>query len=45
VHDDFVKWYEGFIKNLIELYPNIDGLEAAEGFVDYKWNKEADYNT
>lgn len=43
-HDGFRNWYSGLLNDLLARYPGLDGLEAAEGMVDYNWNRAADYN-
>ncbi len=43
-HPEFRSWLKGFYKDLIERNPNIDGIEAVEPFIDYKWQTESDYN-
>jgi len=43
-HDSFQSWYRGFLEDLLARYPNLDGIEAGEGIVDWYWNYEADYN-
>ncbi len=44
-HDSYINWYDGFVKNLINNYPDLDGVEALEGIVDWNWNLDADYNS
>lgn len=43
-HPEFRKWLEGFYKDLFNKNPYIDGIEAVEPFIDYRWQKESDYN-
>ncbi len=43
-HPEFRSWLTGFYDDLLTRNPEIDGLEAMEPSVDYKWNAETDYN-
>lgn len=43
-HPEFRRWLEGFYKDLLNKNPYIDGIEAVEPFIDYRWQKESDYN-
>ena len=43
-HPEFKAWLFGFYKDLIYSNPYIEGVEIVEPFVDYRWQKEADYN-
>ena len=43
-HPEFRSWLFGFYKDLITRNPYIDGIEIVEPFIDYKWQKESDYN-
>lgn len=44
-HPNFRSWLSGFYSDLISNNPDIDGIEAVEPFVDYRWAKESDYNS
>ena len=43
-HPDFKAWLKGFYEDLISKNPEIDGIEAVEPMIDYRWAKESDYN-
>jgi hypothetical protein len=45
LHDSFQQWYRGFLHDLLTRYPSLDGIETAEGVIDWTWNKSADYNS
>ncbi|MBI5148486.1 family 10 glycosylhydrolase [Candidatus Pacearchaeota archaeon] len=44
LHDSFQTWYQGFLNDLLTTYPGIDGIEAAEGVIDWTWDWSVDYN-
>lgn len=43
-HDSFQSWYRGFLNDLLLKYPNIEGIEAGEGLIDWSWDWTTDYN-
>lgn len=43
-HPEFKSWLKGFFRDLIVKNPYIDGLEIVEPFIDYRWQRESDYN-
>lgn len=43
-HNSFRSWYQGFLEDLCTRYPDLDGLEAGEGIVDFNWDGASDYN-
>ncbi|MBF0366337.1 MAG: hypothetical protein HQK50_12250 [Oligoflexia bacterium] len=42
---EYVRWYQGLVKDFFYRYPDIDGIEAVEGQVDYFWDGQSDYNS
>ena len=42
--DGFRDWFKGFADDLLAHYPDIDGIEAVEGYVDSKWDGKPDFN-
>lgn len=42
--NEFKSWYAGFVLDLLERYPTIDGVEVAEPIVDYGWTGVSDQN-
>jgi hypothetical protein len=44
-HDDYRNWYKGFLQDFFARNPNVDGIEAVEGMIDFNWDKTSDYNT
>lgn len=43
-HPEFRTWLAGFYRDLINKNPYIDGIEIVEPFIDYRWQRESDYN-
>lgn len=43
-HPEFRNWLTGFFKDLMTRNPHIAGIETVEPFIDYRWQKESDYN-
>ena len=43
-HPNFRTWLSGFYDDLLLNNPNVDGIEAFEPYIDYRWMKESDYN-
>lgn len=43
-HPEFRAWLAGFYKDLIGRNIDIDGIEAVEPLIDYRWQSESDYN-
>lgn len=44
-HDSYISWYDGFVKDLLNNYPDLDGIEAIEPFIDWNWDWTTDYNS
>ncbi|MDM8553537.1 family 10 glycosylhydrolase [Desulfococcaceae bacterium HSG7] len=41
---EYRNWFAGLLADFLERHPDIDGLEAFEGYVDYEGPDNADYN-
>ena len=44
-HPEYREWFKGLLQDFLTIHPQIDGLEAFEGYVDYEGGVDADFNT
>ncbi|UYL08352.1 hypothetical protein B9G69_015020 [Bdellovibrio sp. SKB1291214] len=43
-HPEYRQWLNGFLKDIVQRFPNLYAIEAVEPTVDCYWRGEADYN-
>lgn len=43
-HPEFRAWYEGFLRDFLQRFPSVDGIEAVEPGFDINWDGKPDFN-